>query len=217
MKFRFKQLLIAVFALMLALLVGCSDGKKPMEGYISRERVNEIISTFKAESLYAKYSINGSLNYFEMEEELVPRTVNKRNLVLTDSLDAFVERKSGSYYLDIPLHITSLSWNSEQKNSQGLSLSTQYQLESKVYRPAGLDSIYYYEAEDGGLILRAFGVNKPLVIKNPSDITCRAKWNIEIVYDKNGYLVSEKFETLNAHNEKNSESCYGQATYTYSN
>ena len=59
-------------------------------------------------------------------------------------------------------------------------------------------------------------MQKPWIIdKNNNNITMRAKWNITIEYDKNGYLVSEFFETINAHHDPDSKSCYGSATYTF--
>lgn len=217
MKLRFKPLLLTIFAFLAAFLVGCGDEKTPIKGYISEERINEIVSEYETVSKYAKYSIKGNINYFEIEEAMVERTVNKNNLTLTDSLEQFDEKKGASYYLNVPLHITTTNWVSEAINSQGLSLSTRYQLESKLYRPAGLDEIYYYETEDGGFIIRVFGANKALTIKNPTVITCRAKWNIEIEYDKDGYLVREEFATVNSDRAKDSDCCYGQATYTFSN
>ena len=50
---------------------------------------------------------------------------------------------------------------------------------------------------------------------NESDIIVHAKWNITIIYDKDGYLVSEKFETINSHKDPKSQTCYGEANYEF--
>lgn len=213
MKFRFKTIFIFVFAVLLVFLVGCSN-KKPIKGYITQERVMEIIEGFDSNVVYSKYSYEGKLNYFAHPDELVPQTVSKKNVAFNDSLDIFSD-SCASYYLRLPLHLTKANWTSTEVNSKNLSLSTKYQLESKIYRPAGLDTVYYYEGEDGGLIVRVFCVNKALRIKKPSDIECHGKWNIEVVYDKNGYLISEKFETSNSKKAADIDCCYGQATYEY--
>lgn len=204
-----------LFAFLALLLVGCSDQKTPLAGYITNEELQEIVSQFKEDNQVKKYSYEGYLNYFEYDEELVPTTISKRNVDFVDSLDKY-SANSSSYYLRLPLHITPTNWVCEELDNSGLSLSTQYQLESKIYRPAGLDQIYYYKRPEGGFILRTFGVNKALIIKKPSDITCRAKWDIEIEYDADGYLVREYFATVNSSENNKSECCFGQATYTYS-
>lgn len=197
------------------LLVGCSDQKSPIKGYINEEEIQEIVTSFDDTSHFTKYSYEGELNYFDYDEELVPRSIKKRNVEFKDSLEKY-SNDCSSYYLRLPLHITPTNWICKEVDNSRLSLSTRYQLESKVYRPAGLDKIYYYKRDNGGFILRTFGVNKALIIKRPSDITCRAKWNIEIEYDNNGYLVKESFATVNSSQNNKSECCYGQATYTYS-
>lgn len=214
MKFRLKTTFIFIFTVLLVFLVGCTSNKKPTKGYISEERVMEIIEGFDSNVVYSKYNYEGNLNYFNHPDELVPRTVSKKNVTFNDSLDAFSD-SCASYYLRLPLHLNKSNWTSTKVNDQGLSLSTKYQLESKIYRPAGLDEVYYYESDDGGLIVRVFGVNKALKIKKPSDIECHGKWNIEVVYDKNGYLISEKFETVNTKRASDNDCCYGQATYSY--
>ena len=125
-----------------------------------------------------------------------------------------------SYYLNLPLHITMENWN--VLNAQGKvdsTLSTGYLLEGRIHAPnSGYpEYVYYYERPEGGFIIKVFGTNKALRIINPSDVVCRAKWNITVEYDKNGYLVSESFETLNAHKDSDTKSVYGSAQYTYGN
>lgn len=125
-----------------------------------------------------------------------------------------------SYYLSLPLHITKNAWNvltPQGKVDTNYSLS--YLLEGRIHAPnSGYpEHVYYYERPEGGFIIKAFGVNKALRIVNPSDVVCHAKWNIVAEYDENGYLVSESFETLNAHKAPDTETVYGSAKYTYGN
>lgn len=147
---------------------------------------------------------------------LIPREVYKSNVDFIDSIEKY-DDKCASYYLGLPLHITKTNWASLEVDSSNRSLSTKYQLTAKVYRPAGLDEVYFYSREGGGFILKTFGVNKALRIIRPSDITCHAKWDIEAEYDQNGYLISEKFSTIKSNKNKKQDSCYGQATYRYKN
>lgn len=217
MRRKLTGVLLLGFVFLLAFLTGCSDHKSPMKGYITDDEVNQIVSKFANETKYTKYSYEGNLNYFGYADEIVPQTISKRNVEFVDSLEEYSD-KCSSYYLRLPLHITVANWTTDKtasESSSSLSISTKYQLESKIYRPAGLDSVYYYARVDGGFILRAFGVNKALIIKRPSDITCRAKWDIEVEYDANGYLVRESFATVNKSEKNKSSCCYGEAIYTY--
>ncbi len=214
MQRKFTYALLIIVAFLTVVLAGCSDQKAPMEGYISDEELTSIINSIDESFTPVKYGYEGNLNYFDFADEIVPKSVSKRNVEFEDSKETFSD-KCSSYYLRLPLHITKANWTSTEVNSSNLSISTRYQLESKIYRPAGLDSIYYYKREGGGFYLRAFGVNKALIIKRPSDITCRGKWNIEIEYDERGFLVKEKFSTINSSENNKSECCYGEATYTY--
>lgn len=215
MKRLLKCSLLLVGFLFLLILSSCGDQKSPEKGYITSEKLDEIVKTFEDVD-YNKYSYEGSLNYFDYEDSLIPRTISKKNVNFEDSKEKF-SAKCSSYYLNVPLHITPVNWESLEVDSSKLSLSTKYQLTSKIYRPAGLDKVYFYEREGGGFILKAFAVNKSLRIVRPSDITCHAKWNIEIEYDENGYLISEKFGTVNASEKNKKDSCYGQATYVFKN
>lgn len=252
-----KKLFIFVLLLSFTFIVGC-DGKAPEEGYISKGDVTkDIISKFENQSLYIKYSVTGSLNYFAMEEDKVYPTVNKVNqnivdLIISDwecsvcgTINEFnhssctrveINQTSGkeqpcmgsrpvtkftcSYYLNLPLHITKDSWSvltSAGKVDTTYSMS--YLLEGRIHAPnSGYpENVYYYERPEGGFILKAFGVNKALRIINPSDIVCHAKWNIIVEYDAHGYLISETFETLNAHDAPDTDTVYGAAQYTYGN
>lgn len=207
-------LLVGLFCMLF--LTSCGDQKSPEKGYITSEQLDEIVNSFDPTVEYNKYSYEGNLNYFNYEDLLIPRDIYKSNVDFIDSKELY-DDKCASYYLSLPLHITKENWVSQEVNSSNRSLSTRYQLTSKVYRPASLDEVYFYEREGGGFILKTFAVNKALRIIRPSDITCHAKWDIEVEYDKNGYLVSEKFSTLKADKKQKQDSCYGQATYTYKN
>ena len=77
-----------------------------------------------------------------------------------------------------------------------------------------LDEVYFYQDANGNLIIKTYGANKALKIAE-GDIVCHAKWNVTIVYNKDGYLISEKFETINSHKDPDTKTCYGQAEYRY--
>ena len=138
---------------------------------------------------------------------------NMKNAVFTKKIDGVtyyfeISNPTESYYLRLPMHITYNSWT--VKNGHKTRIE-----EILLTIGQTLDEVYYYTDAQGNLIIRTFGANKALIIKNPTKVTCHAKWNVTIVYDKNGYLVSEKFETINAHKEPDSKTCYGEAKYTF--
>lgn len=243
-----KTFYILVLLFSLIFIVGC-DGKKPDSGYISKDEVTaDIVSKFENQTLYTKYSVTGSFNYFAYGEDIINPTVKKVNQVLNDLIiqewvcdqcgtkNAFNQKKctnpdsclgsksnikfTCSYYLNLPLHITKDSWKvltPEGKVDTTYNLS--YLLEGRIHAPnSGYpEHVYYYERPEGGFIIKAFGVNKALRIINPNEVVCHAKWNVTVEYDANGYLVSEKFETINAHKAPDTETVYGYATYTYGN
>ena len=225
---KFMKKIAALFALSTMFLTSCSDFKTPLEGYISDKEVTEIVNKFKdGASEFNRYSVNGNFNYFAYDENRMPSTVNYVGILLDapeyyikdkidDNIPLKEQPKANSYYLRLPMRITPTSWTSNVKDEDGRSSSTKYQLESKVYRPEGLDSVYYYNRDDGGFILRTFGVNKALIIEYPSGITSGGKWNIEAEYNADGYLVREYFATVNASEDNKSECCYGEATYSFS-
>ena len=250
-----KKLSLLVILLSFAFLVSC-DGKKPDEGYISKETVtNTIIVNFENKALYTKYSVKGTFNYFAHPETTIPNTVNKVNQNFTDlivapwvcsecgtendfnhsncskvTIDPITNKETKcmgsrpknkftcSYYLNLPLHITKENWSILTPQGKiDTEYSHDYLLEGRIHAPnTGYpEHVYYYERPEGGFIIKAFGVNKALKIVNPSDVVCHAKWNVTVEYDENGYLVSETFETLNAHKDPDTESVYGSAQYTY--
>ena len=208
---KLKSFLLVILAFLSFALIGCGDQKAPEKGYISEEKLeDDIISLFESQSSYSKVAYTGSMNFLAIVSDRIDDEVD-----FTDSTDVY-SVDSSSYYLQVPLHITPENWFTEAVADDKLPASTKYRLQDKIHRTLGLDEIYYYERTDGGFYDKAFAVNKPLIIdKNNNNITMRAKWNITIEYDKNGYLVSEFFETINAHHDPDSKSCYGSATYTF--
>jgi hypothetical protein len=113
----------------------------------------------------------------------------------------------------MPLHLTKENWTNENK-----LLSTKAKIDSMLLTEGKtLDKVYYYTDAEGNLIIRTFAANKALIIENPSGVISHGKWNVTITYNSEGYLVSEVFETINAHKDPDSESCYGQATYKFFN
>ncbi len=228
-----KYFVIVLFGLLALSLTSCGDQKSPKSGYLSEDEVLKIVNEFSTDSSISNVSIKGSINYFNLSSEKVPNVADEE-MEYTEyptsestSTNNYLE-ECASYYLRLPLHITSQSWNDENKSFQ-----TKYQIESKIYRPAGQDKVYYYNRPEGGFVISVFGVNKELQINNSSlymndkvldyvDLLCSGKWNINLEYDENGYLVKEEFATVNSpkNKEKASQSakkkcCYGVATYEY--
>ncbi len=228
-----KYFVIVLFGLLALSLTSCGDQKSPRSGYLSEDEVLEIVNGFSTDSSISNVSIKGNLNYFNYPNEKVPNVADEEMVYVeypsstSTTTNKYLE-ECASYYLRLPLHITSQSWNDTDRLFQ-----TKYQIESKIYRPAGLDKIYYYNRPEGGFIISVFGVNKELQINNVNlymndkvfdlvDLLCSGKWNINLEYDENGYLVKEEFATVNApkNKEKASQSakekcCYGVATYEY--
>lgn len=213
MQRKIKSTIIAVFVCALLFLVGCSSKKSPDSGYLSAEEVKQCIENLKTKEV-TSYSYEGSLNYFEFDDAIVPRTISKTNQKYEDSSE-YYKLNSSSYYLRVPLHITKINWYSQQEDNNKNSLSTKAQLEAKLYRSDSLDQVYYYHREGGGFMIKVFGVNKGLIIFQKDSITCRGKWNITIEYDEYGYLISEKFETINSSDKNKKDCCYGSATYSF--
>jgi hypothetical protein len=169
-----KKFYILVLLLFLVLIVGC-DGKKPESGYIAKEEVtSDIVSNFENQTLYTKYSVTGSFNYYAYSEDLVPHTVNRANQVLTDLIiqdwvcsycgttNAFEQKKctnpdtcigsrenikfTCSYYLNLPLHITKDSWNVlTTEGKVDTTYSLGYILEGRIHAPnSGYPEYVYY-------------------------------------------------------------------------
>ena len=99
---------------------------------------------------------------------------------------------------------------------EALEVNTTYHRIQSMLLTLGetLDKVYYYTDDEGNFYIKTFGANKALIIRE-SDIICHGKWNVTLKYNKDGYLVSEKFETINAHKDPDTKTCYGEATYTF--
>lgn len=224
---KIKMFTLLVVAFVGLLTTGCIDKKSPQSGYLSEDEINEIVSSFSYDSTPLAYSYEGNLNYFGYSEDKIPASVKSPELEFVKyPLKSEAEENDylsncASYYLRLPLQITKENWNQADD-----AWSTRYQIESKLYRTSGNDSLYYYQADDGGLIIKAFGVNKELIINNEKlwmagncddliDIACSGKWNITVIYNAQGLLVLEDFSTVNASQSNLDSSCFGKAEYTY--
>lgn len=223
MKRLFKRLISfsCIFGMSL-ILVGCSS-TKPDDGYVPVETIVEnVINNIDASVTYSSFNSKYALNYFGKESPYLPAKGEntKVNIEFTDSPQKYTKACS-SLFLNLPLHITSTNWTVKKEDGSVDTISsTKQALESRLYQ-AGSEydfQLYYYEREGGGFIVKAFGTNKGLKINQLYEnfvLQCTGKWNITVEYDKDGFLVMEKFETINSHKEDDSKSCYGYATYTY--
>ena len=212
----YRILLLLILTLFTVTIVGC-DGKTPEKGYVSDTYIYVNIIYNFGDPGYTKYDCEGYFNYLAIEDELLPKELSRKARNINDN-PLEHSSKCESYYLRLPLRITKTNWILyTEEGKYNTATSTKYFLESRCYQAAGgyLDKIYYYEREGGGFYLKAFGVNKPLKLKNPVEIEINAKWNIIAEYDENGYLISETFQTLNAYKAPDSESIYGKCTYKY--
>lgn len=226
MKNKLRSFLLLTTLFIFGFILTSCDGKTPEKGYVSEQYILENVINNIDSSIVAKtYSIKGNLNYLAVKSDNLPKTIEKLDRTFVDSPTAYDVIHS-SYYLDLPLHITKENWIIYTDEKYDINLSTKYALESRIYQPNGgyLDKIYYYKRDGGGFYLKAFGVNKVLKLgtvkqkpedNKPTNIEPNAKWNIICEYDANGYLISETFETLNAHKDADNKTIYGKATYTY--
>lgn len=226
MKNKLRSFLLLTVIFLFGIILTSCGGKKPEKGYVSSDYILEnVIKNIDSTIVAKTYSFEGNLNYLGVDSEKLPTTIKKENLSFVDSPTSYDEIHS-SYYLDLPLHLTKENWIVYTDNAYDINLSTKYALESRIYQPNGgyLDTIYYYNRTNGGFYLKAFGVNKRIKMgtvtgKNNADkptvIEPNAKWNIICEYDANGYLISETFETINAHKDPDTKTIYGKAVYTY--
>lgn len=228
-----KYFVLVLLSLLVVSLSGCNDRKSPVKGYLSETELSALIDNLEDSISPKDIEVNGYLNYFNLSEDKlgskVEQVMNYKEYPMksSDETNEYL-KQCASYYLRLPMHITKETWNETDTN-----WSAKYQLESKLYRPSGMDKIYYYTRPDGGFIIRLFGANKELKISNYDlwnegnadelvDLLCSGKWNITVEYDAAGYLVKEEFSTVNAPKNKENASadikskcCYGQAVYEY--
>ena len=210
MKNKFKYVLLVLLAFLSLISTSC-DGKRPDKGYLSEEEIMRIVDGFSSTTDYNKYSYDGKFQYLGFDPSIIPNEEYKKK-DFVDSLDTY-NSKSSSYYLRMPLHLTKANWTHEDK-----TLSTRKRIESMLLTEGKtLDKVYYYTDSDGNFIIKTFAANKALIIEKPSGVVCHAKWNVIITYNKDGYLISEIFETINTGKDPDSETCYGQATYSFFN
>ena len=178
-----------MFALgsLLGILTSCGAPK----GYLSYDEISSKVSSFSDLS-YTTYSYEGYFNCRGLEGDFGAQGNNVQ----------FSNDKT-SYYLSLPLKL-------ESEN-----LETQYQtIVNKFVTSDSIDTVYCYDTSDDGLVFRTFGINKRLIISR-FGMEISAKWNAYITYDSNGYLISEKFETINVGSDPDSQTVYGYTTYSY--
>lgn len=223
MNTKYKFLCIASLLTMVFSVAGC-DKKDPDDGYLNDAQVLEIVKNFDETNVnnYERVAYVGNIQYYGLGVDKVTPSVDKSKVFTFVSDVANNASASTSYYLGIPLNITYKSWTADiHEDSETKTYnSTKYLLESRIITTSedksyGICKCYYYATEDGGLKIKTFAQNKKLSIKNPTRLDSNAKWNIEIIYNSKGYLVSEKFETINRGIEDDSKSCYGEAYYEF--
>ncbi len=222
----FKKFIFAVIASLLILSTTACDGKKPEPNYLNEDEILELVSTFTGEEVPSYYSFKSNLNYFAIQE--LPKTTAVDDLLFVpyplkgSSENNEYLKDCASFYIGVPLQITKDNWNQNDDK-----WSTRYQIESRLYRTIGsLDKVYYYKTAEGGLAIKAFAVNKELLISNAPlweagnggddlvELTCSGKWNITIEYNSKGLLVKEEFETINR-NDPDTQNCYGKTIYEF--
>ena len=214
MKFKIKHLWMVLLALTVLLFTAC-DGKTPDKGYLTDEQVTAIVEKFSSTADYSTYSYESSFNYLGLDSSQIDFRPSRNNVEFIDSLELYDSKASVSHFLRLPLHITLANWTYYDELMESASDSTKVKIESLLLTYGEtLDKVYFYTDVDGNLIIKTFGANKGLNILK-GDVICHGKWNVTLVYNKDGYLMSEKFETINTHKEPKTETCYGEATYKY--
>jgi hypothetical protein len=213
MRNKLRHLWLVLLAFVMLAFVSC-DQKKPDKGYLTDEEVLKIVEGFSKTTDYVTYTYDGTFQYLGFPDELIPQSIYKKK-EFVDSLDKY-DSKSVSYYLRMPLHLTKDNWTYYDETTKSANSTKERITAMLLTYGKTLDEVYYYTDAEGSLIIKTFGANKALYIKNPSEVICHGKWNVTLTYNSDGYLVSEVFETINAHKDPDSESCYGQATYSYS-
>lgn len=210
-------------AVMMALVSCGIDGKNPLPGYeetVGDTFAAKVIQKLDGTYIPSTYDVKGSINFYGMANEdgkfetSVDTVAKGTPKAFNDSPSEF-SKSNSSFYLRLPLHLTTANWNSSSIDTQGLTLATKYRLEAAFIRKDGIDKVYYYLNSDGGFTIRSFAANKILKMYRPVDMEGHGKWNCSATYDKYGLLIEESFATINAHSDPDSESIYGGAKYTY--
>ena len=71
---KFKRLFVVLLAFIVLIFASC-DQKRPEKGYISMERVDEIVKGYSATTDYSDYYVTGTLNYFVIPDDEIPGSV----------------------------------------------------------------------------------------------------------------------------------------------
>ncbi len=185
MKNKFKMLVLGSLAMV---LTACGAPK----GYLSYEEIENIASTFK-DIDYKTYSYVGEFNCKGLTGDEYAAS----------GTDKTFDSEETSFYLGLPLKL-----NSENLEDQYNSII------SKFTTTDSIDTVYCYSTSENGLSFKTFSINKRLIIRRfGMEIT--AKWNLDLTYDSNGYLIKENFESVNAQTDSYLNSVYGYCTYSY--
>lgn len=188
--------LITSLLMISSLLCSCNNNE------LSFNNIKEVVSTYSETTSYKTYSYSGNINLLNNGYDY---SVNKSNQEYDIS--------STSYYLNLPTHLKLSTLESSEDVTGDYDT-----IINKFTTTDSIDTVHVYKNDIGGLSFYTFKINKKLYIKTKDgniNINCTAKWNCEIRYDNDGYLVYEKFESLNAHKEDDSLSVYGLCNYTY--
>ncbi len=184
-----KILKSAFVGLSLLCLASCSTIPA---GELSYQEIEEVVATFTDKG-YTTVSYEGRMNL---------RNVNPGNYDISKT-NQDLEGLS-SFYLSLPLKIDTT--NLEDSYDTILS---------RWVTTSSVDTVHTYKTDEGGLTFNVYSINKRLFI-NKFGIESSAKWNAEMVYDANGYLISESFETINRKGDSNLADCiFGECVYTY--
>lgn len=184
-----KKIKFLIAGLSILSLVSCSGARA---GYLELDDIKNSVSSFEDKG-YSTYFYEGYLNFFAYTPE--EYEVSRDN----QSYDPL----STSYYLGLPTKLTIDTFDVDYQT-----------ILDKFTTTDSFDTVYCYPTEEGGLSFEVFSINKRLTIRR-FGIECSAKWNAQIIYDENGYLVSENFATINSHKAPDTDSVYGECTYIY--
>ncbi len=183
-----KKLKMLVLGSLTLVLTACGAPK----GYLSYDQIEDVVSSFN-DNGYITYSYEGTFNCKGLTGDDYAAHGENRSFDPSDT----------SYYLALPLKL-----DSENLEDQYASII------SKFTTTDSIDTVYCYSTSENGLSFKTFSINKRLIIRRfGMEIT--AKWNLDLTYDANGYLISERFESVNAQTDSYLNSVYGYCTYSY--
>ncbi|MFA7221969.1 MAG: hypothetical protein WC148_00335 [Bacilli bacterium] len=186
MKKYFKNILLLMT---IPLIFSCSANSNGDD--INENEALTIVNNF-VDLDYKTYSRKGKMNF--LAKNIGSYDVSEENIDYVDT--------NKSFYLSLPTHINSANWEDSY-----LAIKNRFLSQTSIY------NVYIYQQDDG-LSFKVFSCNKRLII-NRFGMEMSAKWNASIDYDKNGYLLSENFSTINAYNSADNECIYGNCVYEY--